>query len=433
MRDNVAARREFRSMHSTLSDTLPAWRIVEPAPAEDLMRFYRDAEAAYDVGWEYLAAINLVETAMGRIRGTSVAGAQGPMQFIPTTWARWGRGDIDDPADSIMAAARYLASNGFARGPRGVANALFEYNNHPAYVRGVTAYAKVMERRPRAFLGLPPVGRLLPDDRGRRGPAGRLRAHEAGPGAALPGRAPAAIGSALVTESSPPAWGGDPSIAWRILLTAVPATPLTVERLAERQSALHQEQGWPAPPPVVSGDPVTLRRDLAEVRDVPLVLGLAGDQVVISAFHAYVDGLGLLEVLAALTGAPVTSSARGVADRPAETGGMVEPAARGGVRASGGGVHRPAIPPSDGDAFAVAAVGGPGPHDSDLVHAAVAAVVAHNTGRGRRSRHVTIGVGAGRPAAPGERLANRSELIRLRDVESAVPLGGRGPPCARLR
>jgi membrane-bound lytic murein transglycosylase B len=152
VRANVSARREFRSMHSTLSDTLPAWRIVEPAPAEDLMRFYRDAEAAYGVGWEYLAAINLVETAMGRIRGTSVAGAQGPMQFIPTTWARWGRGDINDPADSIMAAARYLASNGFARGPRGTANALFEYNNHPAYVRGVTAYAKVMQRDPRAFL-----------------------------------------------------------------------------------------------------------------------------------------------------------------------------------------------------------------------------------------------------------------------------------------
>ena len=57
-----------------------------------------------------------------------------------------------------------------------------------------------------------------------------------------------------MTESSPPAWGGDPSIAWRILLTATPTTPLTVERLAERQAALHQEQGWPAPPPVVSGD-----------------------------------------------------------------------------------------------------------------------------------------------------------------------------------
>jgi soluble lytic murein transglycosylase-like protein len=152
VRDNVAARREFRSMHYTLSDTLPAWRIVQPEPAEELMGFYLDAEAAYGVDWEYLAAINLVETAMGRIRGTSVAGAQGPMQFIPTTWARWGRGDVNDPADAIMAAARYLASNDFTRGPRGVAKALYAYNNHPAYVRGVTAYAKVMERRPRAFL-----------------------------------------------------------------------------------------------------------------------------------------------------------------------------------------------------------------------------------------------------------------------------------------
>jgi membrane-bound lytic murein transglycosylase B len=152
VRANVAARREFRSMHYTLSDTLPAWRIVAPEPAEDLRRFYDAAEARYGVGWEYLAAINLVETAMGRIRGTSVAGAQGPMQFIPTTWARWGRGDVDDPADAIMAAARYLASNGFTRGPRGVARALYEYNNHPAYVRGVTHYARVMERDPRAFL-----------------------------------------------------------------------------------------------------------------------------------------------------------------------------------------------------------------------------------------------------------------------------------------
>lgn len=152
VRLNVAARREFRSMHYSLSDTLPAWRIVEPAPAKDLIRHYRAAQARYGVRWEYLAAINLVETAMGRIRGTSVAGARGPMQFMPATWARWGRGDIDQPADSIMAAARYLASNGFTRGPRGVARALYEYNNHPAYVRGVTAYAKVMQRRPRAFL-----------------------------------------------------------------------------------------------------------------------------------------------------------------------------------------------------------------------------------------------------------------------------------------
>jgi membrane-bound lytic murein transglycosylase B len=149
--DNVASRREFRAMHTDLSDTLPAWRIVAPAPADELLRYYKRAERAYGIGWEYLAAINLVETGMGRIRGTSVAGAQGPMQFLPSTWAKWGRGDIQDPGDSIMAAARYLAHDGGARGR--LAEALYRYNNSQHYVRGVTLLARVMERRPRAYYG----------------------------------------------------------------------------------------------------------------------------------------------------------------------------------------------------------------------------------------------------------------------------------------
>jgi hypothetical protein len=152
VRDNVASRREFRSMHTQLADALPAWRIVAPAPADQLLRFYKRGQRAYGIGWEYLAAINLVETGMGRIRGTSVAGAQGPMQFLPSTWARWGRGDIHDPGDAIMAAARYLAHDGGAR-PGRLDDALFRYNNSTAYVRGVTHLAKVMERRPRAFHG----------------------------------------------------------------------------------------------------------------------------------------------------------------------------------------------------------------------------------------------------------------------------------------
>ena len=217
-----------------------------------------------------------------------------------------------------------------------------------------------------------------------------------------------------MTDSSPPAWGGDPSIAWRILLTATPTTPLQVGQLAERQAALHREQGWAAPPPVATGDPTTMRRDLAEVRDVPLVVGVAGDQVVVSAFHAYLDGLGLLQVLSALLDAPVTSSARGVAERPG--GGSIAgrlgevafaPPARVAVRPVVG---------ADGDAYAVAPVPGR-VRTSALVHAAVAAVVAHNADAGHRSRHVTVGVGAGRPATAGARLENRSELLRLRDLE----------------
>lgn len=152
VRRNVASRREFRSMHHELSDELPAWRIVQPAPAKELLAHYRLAERRFGVNWEYLAAINLVESGMGRIRGTSVAGAKGPMQFIPETWDRYGRGDIESPRDAILAAARYLAASGFDE-PGGIPDALHSYNNHNAYVRGVTHLAKVMEEQPRAFFG----------------------------------------------------------------------------------------------------------------------------------------------------------------------------------------------------------------------------------------------------------------------------------------
>ena len=156
MRDNIASRRAFRSMHpqatSDLSDELPAWRIVRPAPARTLRAAYDEAEDRFGVDWNYLAAINLVETGLGRIRGTSVAGAQGPMQFIPSTWAIYGRGDINSVQDSILAAGRFLQDQGFTE-PGGRAEALYRYNNSTAYVRGVTLLAEVMKRRPRAFHG----------------------------------------------------------------------------------------------------------------------------------------------------------------------------------------------------------------------------------------------------------------------------------------
>jgi hypothetical protein len=156
VRDNVAARRAFRSMHpqssSELSDELPAWRIVHPAPAQTLRAAYEEAERRFGVDWNYLAAINLVETGLGRIRGTSVAGAQGPMQFIPSTWAAYGEGDINSIHDSILAAGRFLDAQGFNQ-PGGRSEALYSYNNSTAYVRGVTLLAELMERRPHAFDG----------------------------------------------------------------------------------------------------------------------------------------------------------------------------------------------------------------------------------------------------------------------------------------
>jgi len=129
---------------------LPPWRIVAPPPADELRAYYEEAEAATGVHWSYLAAINLVETRMGRISGVSSAGAQGPMQFMPATWAEWGQGDVHDHRDAIMAAGRYLRWGGM---PGDVNGALFRYNRDMRYVDAIRTYAEQMQADPRAYYG----------------------------------------------------------------------------------------------------------------------------------------------------------------------------------------------------------------------------------------------------------------------------------------
>jgi hypothetical protein len=150
VRANVLAGSELRRLNGP-AGRLPRWRIVAPAPAGQLLAAYRAAEAKLAVPWEYLAAIHLLETRMGRIRGTSSAGAQGPMQFLPSTWQRYGRGgDIQATGDAILAAARLLRANG---APTDMAGALYAYNPSRRYVRAVSAYASQLHANQRAFLG----------------------------------------------------------------------------------------------------------------------------------------------------------------------------------------------------------------------------------------------------------------------------------------
>jgi len=146
---HVAARRELRALAHPAT-AMPAWRIVAPAPAADLLADYHAAERELGVPWSVLAAVNLIETGMGRIRGTSTAGAQGPMQFLPSTWARYGEGDINDPHQAIRAAARYLRANG---APGNLAGALWHYNHSDHYVRAVQLYAGLIAEHPGAFAG----------------------------------------------------------------------------------------------------------------------------------------------------------------------------------------------------------------------------------------------------------------------------------------
>ena len=149
-RTNIDATAEIMGTVGKKRTHVPAWRIVEPAPADELVAHYQAAEAAYGVPWEILAAIHLVETRMGRLRGVSTAGAAGPMQFIPATWARFGEGDIEDNRDAIMAAGRHLSHHG---APDNLNKALWHYNPTDHYVRAVRGYASLIEADPLAFRG----------------------------------------------------------------------------------------------------------------------------------------------------------------------------------------------------------------------------------------------------------------------------------------
>jgi hypothetical protein len=150
IRASVEAGKQLRTMHGPIPKTLPDWHIVAPAPIDDLLVYYHEAETKYGVPWYYLASINLIETRMGRIRGDSSAGAQGPMQFIPQTWAAYGQGDVNSPHDAILAAARYLKAAG---APADMNRAIFAYNHALAYVNAVTDYAEAMHADPAAFRG----------------------------------------------------------------------------------------------------------------------------------------------------------------------------------------------------------------------------------------------------------------------------------------
>jgi hypothetical protein len=146
-RATLRARRELAPLATPQPKR--AWTTGPARPAGELLGYYRDAQRRFGVRWPVLAAVNLVESAFGRMRSTSTAGAQGPMQFIPQTWSAYGMGgDIRDPHDAILGAANYLHANG---APRDVAGALYHYNPSSHYVNAVLAYAGRIKRDPRYF------------------------------------------------------------------------------------------------------------------------------------------------------------------------------------------------------------------------------------------------------------------------------------------
>jgi cell wall-associated NlpC family hydrolase len=105
--------------------------------------------------WTVLAAIGTVESGNGTSdlpgvhSGANGAGAEGPMQFEPRTFAAYDMpvppGGVAppspyDPVDAVYAAARMLCANG-AAGGTDVPAAIFAYNHDDAYVSEVLSLA----------------------------------------------------------------------------------------------------------------------------------------------------------------------------------------------------------------------------------------------------------------------------------------------------
>jgi Transglycosylase SLT domain len=118
------------------------------------LALYESAAARYGLDWTILAAIGRVECDHGRDPDPSCtspgavnrAGAGGPVQFIASTWARFGiDGDGDgsvsrwDPADAIFSAANYLHASG---APADYRAAVLAYNDSQAYLGAVESWAR---------------------------------------------------------------------------------------------------------------------------------------------------------------------------------------------------------------------------------------------------------------------------------------------------
>jgi len=155
--------------------------------------------------------------------------AVGPMQFIPSTWARWGadgnrdgRADPDNVFDAALAAGRYLCAAGRdLSGAAGLDRAILGYNHSAAYLRTVRAwYAYFLEGH-----RVVPDGSAAPSARSsqRRKQAAPASTAEPAPKPAVtpkppvsprPGASPSAAPASPTPANSPSApRGSAPSLA----------------------------------------------------------------------------------------------------------------------------------------------------------------------------------------------------------------------------
>jgi hypothetical protein len=137
-----------RLVSVSVPDTnLPVATKVPTGKPTSWFALYQESAAQFCPGlsWTVLAAIGEIESGNGANEGPSSAGALGPMQFLPSTWAVWGIDafgesgppNIMDPLDAVPSAARMLCADGAGKGGASLSQAIFDYNHANWYVTEV--------------------------------------------------------------------------------------------------------------------------------------------------------------------------------------------------------------------------------------------------------------------------------------------------------
>jgi cell wall-associated NlpC family hydrolase len=137
-------------------DTAPSATATASIPPAMLALYQQAAATCPGLPWTILAAIGTVESANdtstlpGVHSGANTAGAEGPMQFEPGTFAAYDLPvppggvpppDVYDPVDAVYAAARMLCADGAANGAD-ISAAVFAYNHASWYVAEVLSLAR---------------------------------------------------------------------------------------------------------------------------------------------------------------------------------------------------------------------------------------------------------------------------------------------------
>jgi NlpC/P60 family len=247
-----------------------------------MLALYQEAASAVCIGlpWTVLAAIGTVESDNGQSNlpgvhsGVNPAGAEGPMQFEPATFAAYDQpvpeGGADppspyDPTDAVFASARFLCANGAAGGVN-LPAAIYAYDHSAAYVSEVLTLAESYGDGPSTGAGIADLG---------------------GTGAAA-----VAVRWALSQVGTPYVWGGEtPGVGFDcsgLVQAAYRIAGITLPRVAQDQ--FDQTPAVPANQPLEPGDLIFFGGGPMSVDHVGLYVGTtSGQAIMVDAPHTGAD------------------------------------------------------------------------------------------------------------------------------------------------